>query len=168
LRRQLSALVNFARFRETKLEVYLTWQQETDTLLEQQAALSETNAKLVQMLSAPCWSCLAVQQCLHGYCFGRCKDVQLLVHANSDLTCAMVCTYACFIPWHLCMCRKKTYSGFRTSVQHRNRCVLLPPLHIECSEPVVSRPLVLSPCSADSSSVVEHGVTIAGSCAASG
>jgi Nuf2 family len=48
LRRQLSALVNFARFRETKLEVYLTWQQETDALLEQQAALSEANAKLVR------------------------------------------------------------------------------------------------------------------------
>jgi Nuf2 family len=33
LRRQLSALVNFARFRETKLEVYLAWQQDTDALL---------------------------------------------------------------------------------------------------------------------------------------
>jgi Nuf2 family len=58
LRRQLSALVNFARFRETKLEVYLTWQQETDTLLEQQAALSEANAKLVHHTHTPrpCWS----------------------------------------------------------------------------------------------------------------
>lgn len=60
LRRQLSALVNFARFRETKLEVYLTWQQETDTLLEQQAAISEANAKLVPYTSR-CWSLAEVQ-----------------------------------------------------------------------------------------------------------
>lgn len=49
LRRQLSAIVNFARFREAKLDLYETWRKETDALAEEQAALAETNAQLVRV-----------------------------------------------------------------------------------------------------------------------
>lgn len=49
LRRQLSAVVNFARFREGKLDLYLEWQAETEGLLEEQAQLQQANAELVRV-----------------------------------------------------------------------------------------------------------------------
>lgn len=48
LRRQLSAVVNFARFREAKLELYENWTEETRVLLEEEDALAKANAQLVR------------------------------------------------------------------------------------------------------------------------
>ncbi len=62
LRRQLSAVVNFARFREGKLDLYLEWQAETEGLLEEQAQLQQANAELVRVRGSQdsrfqCFSC---------------------------------------------------------------------------------------------------------------
>ena len=48
LRRNLSAIINFAKFREEKLAPYVEAQEEADVLLDAQAALEEANARLVR------------------------------------------------------------------------------------------------------------------------
>jgi kinetochore protein Nuf2 len=47
LRRHLSAIVNFAKFREEKLVAYTEMQQRIDQLLEEQRVLQETQAQHV-------------------------------------------------------------------------------------------------------------------------
>ncbi len=59
-RSQLSSLVNFIRFRETKISLYLEWQAENEALLQDQASLAATNEELVGAYGSvwhlPCWS----------------------------------------------------------------------------------------------------------------
>lgn len=47
LRRNLSAVINFAKFREEKLVPYAEMQEQTIALLEETEALEETNKDLV-------------------------------------------------------------------------------------------------------------------------
>ena len=49
LRRNLSAIINFAKFREEKLAPYAEAQEEADALLDEAARLEEHNARLVRL-----------------------------------------------------------------------------------------------------------------------
>jgi hypothetical protein len=60
LRRNLSAIINFAKFREEKLAPYVEAQEEADALLDAQAALEEANAKLVRAHAGSLWRQLVV------------------------------------------------------------------------------------------------------------
>lgn len=48
LRRNLSAIINFAKFREEKLAPYVEAQEAADALLDAQAVLDERHAQLVR------------------------------------------------------------------------------------------------------------------------
>ncbi len=48
LRRNLSAIINFAKFREEKLAPYAEAQEEADALLDEAARLEDHNARLVR------------------------------------------------------------------------------------------------------------------------
>ena len=58
LRRNLSGIINFAKFREEKLVPYTDMQESVEHLLEDTANLEELNLKLVFS-----WSCTSI---LHG------------------------------------------------------------------------------------------------------
>ena len=47
LRRNLSAIINFAKFREEKLAPYAEMQEATETLLDETVRLEEANQQLV-------------------------------------------------------------------------------------------------------------------------
>ena len=47
LRRNLSAVINFAKFREEKLQPYIEMQEQTAGLLEEGEGLRESNTNLV-------------------------------------------------------------------------------------------------------------------------
>lgn len=99
LRRQLSAVVNFARFREGKLELYLNWQEETEVLLREQAELAEANAQLVG---------IALQ---HEQDSGH-RPEHVCRQACSAPSCfAQVCGSQAVLWCFLCECRRRSCSG---------------------------------------------------------
>ena len=53
LRRNLSAIINFAKFREEKLVPYTEMQEQTIVLLEETEELENTNCQLVSPLPLP-------------------------------------------------------------------------------------------------------------------
>ena len=53
LRRNLSAIINFAKFREEKLVPYTEMQEQTISLLEETEQLEEGNRELVGALEIP-------------------------------------------------------------------------------------------------------------------
>ena len=69
LRRNLSAIINFAKFREEKLAPYAEAQEEGDALADETAVLEDANARLVRARSSrpvppacpPCTQPSAVQ-----------------------------------------------------------------------------------------------------------
>ena len=52
LRRNLSAVINFAKFREEKLQPYIEMQEQTASLLEEGEQLMENNKSLVRLRHA--------------------------------------------------------------------------------------------------------------------
>ena len=109
LRRNLSAIINFAKFREEKLAPYAEAQEEADALLDEAARLEDQNARLVRLIGrAPITGVLQMGTMLERCAFMTVTVLQpvslpgppaLMAGLRSRMRAE--CSAWCFLPWRL-------------------------------------------------------------------
>ena len=122
LRRNLSGIINFAKFREEKLVPYTDMQESVEHLLEETAELEELNMRLVRRMFIPTLSVLI-------------RHITSTIHAGPCIACILVlgCAakthafhttfrmYSIILPLH-CLMQLYLFRSVQDETHHRIIC----------------------------------------------